>query len=105
MAPDPDILQTLVQRIVEVAQPLRIVLLGSAARGEMGPKSDLDALVVMPDGTDCRRTAMRLYRDIRGVRFPFDLVVATPALVARHSHTPGLVYRHILEEGTELYAA
>jgi predicted nucleotidyltransferase len=40
------ILQDIVQRIVDVAQPERIILFGSAARGEMGPHSDVDVLVV-----------------------------------------------------------
>ncbi len=43
------ILQDIVQRIVDVAQPERIILFGSAARGEMGPHSDVDVLVVTPE--------------------------------------------------------
>ena len=105
MEPKQDILNDLVRRIREVVEPLRIVLFSSAARGEMGPDSDLDVLVVVPDGTDCRATAMRLYRDIHGIRIAFDLVVATPALLTKHIHTPGMVYRHALEDGRELYAA
>ena len=35
---------------MEAVHPLRIILFGSAARGEMGADSDLDVLVVMPDG-------------------------------------------------------
>ena len=50
MQPDTRLLEELVQRIVEAVHPLRIILFGSAARGEMGPNSDLDVLVVMPDG-------------------------------------------------------
>jgi predicted nucleotidyltransferase len=30
----------LVQRIVEIVHPLRIILFGSAARGEIGPNND-----------------------------------------------------------------
>ena len=105
MESNPDILDELVRRIREVVEPLRIILFGSAARGEMRPDSDLDLLVVMPDGTACRATAMRLYRDIHGIRMPFDLIVATPAMLVKHARTPGLVYRHALDEGRELYAA
>jgi uncharacterized protein len=39
------ILQDIVPRIVDVAQPERIIPFGSAARGEMGPHSDVDVLV------------------------------------------------------------
>ena len=53
MYPDPKILDDLVRRIVEVAHPRQIILFGSAARGDMGPQSDIDVLVVVPDGTHC----------------------------------------------------
>jgi len=104
IAANPEI-QTLVRRIVDIAHPIRIVLFGSAARDELRTDSDLDMLVVVPDGSECRKLAMQLYRDIHGIRHPFDLVVATPSLLARHADTPGLVYRHALAEGKELYAA
>ena len=39
-------LQEIVRRIVETAQPERIILFGSAARGEMGSHSDVDLLVI-----------------------------------------------------------
>jgi uncharacterized protein len=42
MGPDPAILEDLVRRVIESVHPLRIILFGSAARGEMGPNSDLD---------------------------------------------------------------
>lgn len=47
----------LVRRIVEDVHPLRILLFGSATRGELAAGSDIDLLVVMPDGTHRRRTA------------------------------------------------
>ncbi|MBI3988841.1 MAG: nucleotidyltransferase domain-containing protein [candidate division NC10 bacterium] len=62
MQPDPDVITQLVQSIVEAVHPLRIVLFGSAARGEMGTDSDIDVLVVMPEGVHRRRTAQLLYR-------------------------------------------
>jgi predicted nucleotidyltransferase len=51
MQPDPQILNDLVRRIVEVVQPQRIILFGSAVRGDMRPDSDIDILVAVPDGT------------------------------------------------------
>ena len=44
--PDPAILVDIVRRVVEAAAPEKIVLFGSAARGEMGPDSDYDLLVI-----------------------------------------------------------
>ncbi|MBI2192730.1 MAG: nucleotidyltransferase domain-containing protein [Planctomycetes bacterium] len=51
MGPDPEVLKDLVRRILGVAHPVRTIPFGSAARGEMHENSDLDVLVVVPDGT------------------------------------------------------
>ncbi len=74
----------LVARIVEDAHPLRILLFGSATRFDLHAGSDIDLLVVMPDGTHRRRTAQRLYRQVRGIGVPFDIVVATESDLDRH---------------------
>ena len=96
--------ERLLGQIVETARPLRVILFGSAARGETGPDSDIDVLVVMPDGTPRLKTAMELYRRIRGVGAPFDILVATPALLERHRDNPGLIYGTILRQGRTVYA-
>jgi predicted nucleotidyltransferase len=56
------------RRLVEFYQPVRIYLFGSEARGESGPDSDFDFLVVVPDGIpkeQLRGDAYSLLRDIR----------------------------------------
>jgi hypothetical protein len=50
MTVDQSLLDKIVRRIVEVAQPEQIILFGSAARGEMGPDSDVDLHVVKANG-------------------------------------------------------
>lgn len=42
----PKVLAEIIRRIVKVAAPEKIILFGSAARGEMGPNSDVDLLVI-----------------------------------------------------------
>ena len=71
----------------------------------MGPDSDIDLMVVMPEGTHRRHTAQKLYRDIQGFKVPFDVVVATPSDLIRYGNSPGLIYREVLREGKEVYAA
>jgi predicted nucleotidyltransferase len=105
MATDSAVLDQLIQQIVEIVHPLRIILFGSAARGKIGPNSDIDVLVVMPEGTHRRRTAQFLYRQITGVGVPFDLLVATPSDLEKYKNNIGLIYRTVLREGRELYAA
>lgn len=105
MYPPPDVLARLIQQIVAAVHPLRIVVFGSAARGDMHPDSDIDLLVVMPEGVHRRRTARDLYRRLRGIGLPFDVIVATPADLDRHKDNPGLIYQTILREGRDIYVA
>ena len=77
MEPDPKVIDELVRRILEIVRPLRIILFGSAARGEMGPNSDLDVLVIMPNGIHRRKTAQDIYRRMWGFGFAKDIVVVT----------------------------
>ena len=105
MQPNPEVIEQLVRRIIELVYPLRIILFGSAARGEMESDSDIDVLVVMPEGVHRRRTAQLLYRQIRGLGVPFDILVATPNDLEVHRDNIGLIYQTILREGREVYVS
>ena len=45
---------------MKVAKPGKIIMFGSAARGEMGPNSDVDLLVIK-SGVHRRKLAMKIY--------------------------------------------
>ncbi|MBS3965671.1 MAG: nucleotidyltransferase domain-containing protein [Truepera sp.] len=98
-------LDELVQRIVETVRPRRILLFGSAARGQMGPNSDLDILVIMPDGIHRRRTAQDIYRGLLGMGIAKDVVVVTESDIRKYGDNPSLVLFPALREGRELYCA
>jgi len=98
------VLDDLVRRIVAEVGPRRIVLSGSAARGDLQPGGDLDLLIVMPDGAHRRRTAQRLYGRLGSDRPPVDLVVATESAILDYGDAPGHVYRTALRGGRELHA-
>lgn len=100
---DQKLLDELVRRVVQTVQPRRIVLFGSAARGEMGPHSDIDLLVVMPDGVHRRQIAQTIYRGLLGVGFATDVVVATESDVREFAGEPSLVLFPALQEGREIY--
>jgi predicted nucleotidyltransferase len=98
-------LDELVRRIVDAVHPLKIVLFGSAARGEVGPESDVDVMVVMPDGTHRRHTAQFLHTRMMGIGLPVDILVATAKDLEMYGDSIGLVCRRVLREGRDLYAA
>ena len=101
---DEDVLGEIVRRIVEVAQPERIILFGSAARGVTGPNSDIDLLVVK-SGVHRRRLTATIYESLYGVGKPVDVVVVTPEDIARYGKCPALIIEPALREGKVLYAA
>ena len=97
-------LLTVKRRIVRRFRPLRVVLFGSQASGSARPDSDLDLLVVMPDGTDERATAAAIRRALRGIPLSKDVVVTTLAKVDRYADVPGTIIRDALRDGTTIYA-
>lgn len=105
MSPDPALLDELVRRTVEAVHPLRIILFGSAARGTMGPDSDLDVLIVMPDGCDRQSVAQALQCQLGGLGIAKDLVVVQAGDVERHDQNAYLIIQPALSEGKELYHA
>ena len=99
-----EVLQEIIRRIVEVAQPERIILFGSAARGEIGPNSDVDVLVVK-SGVHRRKLAMQIYQNMIGVECAVDVVVVTPEDIERYGDSPALVIAPALREGKVVYPA
>jgi len=98
-------LQDIIRRIVEVAHPERIILFGSAARGEMGPNSDLDLLVIKRGQFDERRLTGAIYLNLHGAGEAVDVILVTPEQVERYRNTHCLVVAPALREGREVYRA
>jgi predicted nucleotidyltransferase len=69
----PEVLNEVVDRIVQAVRPQRIVLFESTATGRIGPNSDLDLLVIMPDGVHRRRTAQAIYSNLKGLGLAKDI--------------------------------
>lgn len=98
-------LDEIVRRIVEVAEPDRIILFGSAARGEIGPDSDLDLLVVKSGVAHRRRLAQEIYVKLFGVPIPVDVIVVTPEDIQAFRDKVGTIVGPALQEGKQIYAA
>lgn len=105
--PPRALLARITRRIVETAHPQKVILFGSAARGQMGPDSDLDFLVIKPGITRRRDEARRIRRALHGIALgtPKDVIVVTPRDVTRYGDTIGFVLRPALREGRILYVA
>ena len=103
--PEPARLEALVRGIVEVAKPERIILFGSGARGDMGPDSDLDVLVVKSGVEHRRRLAQEIYMNLSGVGMGVDVIVLTPEDIEAQRGSVGSIVGPALEEGRVIYGA
>ncbi|MGQ0814416.1 MAG: nucleotidyltransferase domain-containing protein [Gemmatimonadota bacterium] len=79
---DTGVLAEIVRRVVDVARPDRIILFGSAARGEMGPDSDVDLLVIKSGVEHRRKLSQEIHMNLFGVGAAVDVVVAARADLA-----------------------
>ena len=104
-SPSKEILDEAVRRILTVVKPHRIVLFGSAARGAMGPNSDMDLLIVMPEGIHRRKTSVEIYKALRGIGLSKDVIVVTEQDVTQFGSNPSLVLKPALDEGREIYVS
>ena len=100
---DQETLDDIIRRVVETAKPERIILFGSAARGEMNRHSDVDLLIVK-EGADAGLRA-RVYEKLYGVRVAVDAILVSPADVERYRNSHALVIKPALLEGRVVYDA
>jgi len=96
-------LREIIRRIVDTADPERIILFGSAARGSMDLQSDIDLLVIKSGSYNPREIAGRIYQNLYGTDKAFDIVVVTPEQVEQYSNSPYFVIYPALKEGKVIY--
>jgi predicted nucleotidyltransferase len=80
----------------------RIVLFGSRARGENGPHSDVDVLVIEPSLADAACESARLRTTLDGLRVPVDVVVVGAGDAQRRAAVRGTLVDRALREGQVL---
>ncbi len=102
-SPDKKILAEIIRRIVQVAKPDKIIMFGSAAKGEMGPHSDLDLLVIKSGDIHRRQLAQKIYMNMFGVGQAVDVIVVTPEDVERYRDSFSVVIYPALREGKVVY--
>lgn len=96
-------LQDVVRRIVKAVNPQKVVLFGSHARGCADEDSDVDLLVVMNSSEPRYKRAVPIYRALRGIPIPLDILVYTPEEIAEWSEVSQAFVTTALREGIVLY--
>lgn len=100
-----DTIRAIAKLIVERFDPDQIILFGSHARNEAGKHSDVDLLVVMREDAYLPKGRGNPVRQAIAERFvlPVDVIVRSPASIARQRNDPYSLINTILNEGVVLY--
>ena len=101
---DP-VLREITQRLVKAYLPERIYLFGSKARGDAGPDSDYDLLVVVSNDAPAQRRRSRLaYQVLRGTGTAADVLVVTRGYFDARVDLRAFLPATVLREGVLLHA-
>jgi len=93
------------RRLAEAVPDARVILFGSHARGDAGPDSDLDLLVIEPELENRRAEFVRLRKQLRGLGVAVDLVLVSDQHVEEWGHFEGTMLNDALTEGRVLAEA
>ncbi|WP_295437834.1 nucleotidyltransferase domain-containing protein [uncultured Thiodictyon sp.] len=104
---EAEVLRQMVDIIVREADPEAIILFGSRARGDAGPDSDVDLLIIEREpfgrGRSRIREAARLYHALRYVPASKDLLVYSRDEFQRWKEALNHVVANAVREGRLLY--
>ena len=105
-AVDDPVLAEAVRRLVEAYQPERVYLFGSVARGDAGPNSDYDLLIVVADDAPPERRRSRLaYEALHGTGTAADVLVCTSSYFEQRRQLKASLPGTVLREGRLLHGA
>lgn len=103
---DDPVIAEVLRRMVAAYQPERIYLFGSTARGDSGPDSDYDILVVVPDTAAPERQDERLaYEALVGTGIAVDVLVYKAADFYGRLPLKASLPSTVAREGRLLYAS
>jgi predicted nucleotidyltransferase len=99
-------LDEILRRLIATYTPERVYLFGSAARGDHGPDSDYDLLVVVSDDTPPEsRSSGRAYDALWGLEVSTDVLVWTRSAFEARLHLQASLPATVVREGRLLHAA
>lgn len=97
------VIEDVLQKILDHANPEMVVLFGSYAWGAPTRDSDLDLLVVKKSELRRDERALEISRLFANRMFPIDIIVYTPDEVGQYQKIEGSFIKDILENGRVLY--
>jgi len=104
--PDAPIVAEVLRRLIAAYRPQKVYLFGSAARGDAGPDSDYDIMVVVPDDAPPELHRSRAaYVALWGTGVASDVLVWTASQFDSRLHLAASLPATVIREGRLLHAA
>ncbi|MFH1937586.1 MAG: nucleotidyltransferase domain-containing protein [Bacteroidota bacterium] len=98
------LLESIVNRIVEVYHPEKIILFGSLVDGTYTERSDIDLLLIKDTHEHPVDRAAVIRRSLRDILLPMDILVYTPDEIEKDRQRKYSFIYHVLTSGKVLYA-
>ena len=94
----------LLDPVVAYFRPRRVILFGSVARGEAGPDSDIDLLVILDDDTPPEKVTVKAGRESRRpYRQPADVIPIRECTFQIRSQIAGTLSQAASLDGIVVY--
>lgn len=93
----------LIDHIVSLVDPDKIILFGSRAKKQDIPSSDYDLCIIKSGIAHCRKLAQFIYRNIAGIGVAVDIIVETPEHYMLLKDNPFYIYHDIDREGVLVF--
>lgn len=99
-----ELINEITKRIMEAMHPEKIILFGSHVWGKPGEYSDIDLFIIISSSDQpSYRRAREVYRCLRGIGVPIDVMVQTHEEVEYRKNVITSLTRRVLKQGQVLY--
>jgi len=96
-------IEDITAQIIKKYNPVKIILFGSAARGELGPDSDADFLIIKKETPLYGEDRIRELNHLLERNIPLDLLIYRPEEFEKRMKMGDPFLKAILKEGKVLY--
>ena len=98
-------LQKVVDRIVAISHPQKIILFGSYARKDMTSNSDIDLLVIQKNISNKMQEVINIKRELLSNEYSIDLILLSEEEFERKLAEGWTLFQNVSTEGVVLYVA
>jgi uncharacterized protein len=93
----------IIDRIVALIEPEKIIMFGSRAKGNNTEDSDVDLLILKEGVNNRRQYTQKLYKDLMPINIALDIIIDTPENFEKHKKEKSFIYYQIDKTGILIY--